>query len=209
MTDPARWMRGLQPATGPRGQDVENLLTGSHTGIALPPVEEGIGLRRLYAFDARITGARLVLDDLHLTVESSKFEDCHFRQRTRPVLNAYGIAAQGSFANTPSRYRGCTFERVRFKMLSGFSLGRALFEGCTFVNCRWEGHFAHDGWLVDNRFLGPMNGCAWYGHGVDGANLIEGNDFTVVRFTSNVAFRDGFPITAQQWPAGYRPLVDD
>ena len=66
-----------------------------------------------------------------------------------------------------------------------------------------------DGWLVDNRFLGPMNGCAWYGHGVDGANLIEGNDFTAVRFTSNVAFRDGFPITAQQWPAGYRPLVDD
>ena len=62
MTDPARWMRGLQPATGPRGQDVENLLTGSHTGIALPPVEEGIGLRRLYAFDARIAGARLVLD---------------------------------------------------------------------------------------------------------------------------------------------------
>ena len=87
-------------------------------------------------------------------------------------------------------------------MLSGFSLGRALFEGCTFVNCRWEGHFAHDGWLVDNRFLGPMNGCAWYGHGVDGANLIEGNDFTAVRFTSNVAFRDGFPITAQRGQPG-------
>ena len=209
MTDPPRWLRGLEPATSPRGEDVTNPLTGPHTEIPLPPVEEGIGLRRLYAFGARVIGAGLSLTDLQLTVEWSQFQDCHFTQRVRPVLNAQGIAAQGSFAITPSTYRGCTFERVRFNMLSGFNLGRALFEGCTFVNCRWEGHFAHDAWLVNNRFVGPMNGCAWFGGGVDGANLIDGNDFTDTRFTTNVAFRDRFPIAAQQWPPGYRPLVDD
>lgn len=42
-----------------------------------------------------------------------------------------------------------------------------------------------------------MNGCAWFGGGVDGANLIEGNDFTSTRFTTNVTFRDRFPIAAQ------------
>ena len=153
-------------------------------------------------FDARVSGATLALSDINLTVEWSQFEDCHFTQQVRPVLNAHGIAAQDSFAIAPSIYRRCTFERVRFNMLSGFSLGRAVFEGCTFVHCRWEGHFAHDAWLVDNRFLGRMNGCAWYGHGQDGTNLIAGNDFTATRFTTNVAFRDGFPIDAQAGPTG-------
>ena len=209
MTDPHWWARGLAPAMTPRGEDAADWLTGPHTAIPLPPVEDGTGLRRLYVFDARVTGGQLVLTDIHLTVEWSQFEDCHFTQKVRPVLNGQGIAAQGGFAITPSLYRRCTFERVRFNMLSGFSLGRAVFEGCTFVNCRWEGHFAHDAWLVDNRFLGPMNGCAWYGHGQDGTNLIAGNDFTASGFTTNVAFRDGFPIDAQAWPAGYHPLVDD
>ena len=209
MTDPNWWWRGLEPATEPRGEDVADRLTGPRTEILLPPVEDGTGLRRLYVFDARVSGATLALTDINLTVEWSQFEGCHFTQKVRPVLNAQGIAAQGSFAIAPSIYRRCTFERVRFNMLSGFNLGRAVFEGCTFDHCRWEGHFAHDAWLVDNRFLGRMNGCAWYGHGRAGTNLIAGNDFTATGFTTNVAFREGFPSGAQAWPDGYHPLVDD
>lgn len=203
------WWRGSEPARHPRGEDLEYVLTGPHTEIILPPVQEGIGLRRLHAFDARVVGAHVALTDLQLTVEWSQFTDCRFTQTLRPVLNRYGIAAQGSLAISPSIYRGCTFERVRFKTLDGFILGHATYQDCTFVNCRWEGHFANDAWLVDNRFLGTMNGCVWYGRGHSAPNLIEGNDFTGTRFTTNVSFRGDFPIESQRWPAGYQPLVDD
>jgi hypothetical protein len=92
-------------------------------------------------------------------------------------------------------------------------MGRALFDGCTFVNCRWEGHFAHDAWLVENRFVGRMNGCAWFGvgggPGLDGSpNVVRGNDFTETRFTTNVGWRREFPIAEQLWPEAFSPLVD-
>jgi hypothetical protein len=99
-------------------------------------VDDRDGLRDLYVFDARVTGADLAMNDVRLTVEWSEFEYCHFTQKVRPVLNEHGFAAQGSFANNPAVYRNCTFERVRFKILGGFSMGQALFEGCTFLKCR-------------------------------------------------------------------------
>ena len=161
-------------------------------------------------FDARVTGVQLALTDIHLTVEWSQFDDCHFTQRVRPVLNAQGIAAQGSFAITPSIYRRCTFERVRFNMLSGFSLGRAVFEGCTFVNCRLGGP------LRPRRLAGRQpvpRSDEWL-------RLVRarpGRDQPHRRqrlrrnrvHAPTTAFRDGFPIDAQAWPDGYRPLVDD
>jgi hypothetical protein len=204
-----RWWRGREPARRPRGEDIEHLLTGAHTQIPLPPVEDGIGLRRLYAFQAQVAGVEVALTDVHLTVEWSAFTDCRFTQALRPVRNEHGIAAQGCLAISPSLYRGCTFERIRFKTLDGFTLGHATFQNCTFLNCRWDGHFATDAWLVGNRFLGAMNGCVWFGHGPEGRNVIEGNDFTGTRFTTNVAFRGDFPLHTQRWPAGYQPLVDD
>jgi hypothetical protein len=125
------------------------------------------------------------------------------------VLNQQGIAAQGCLAISPSIDRGCTFERVRFTTLDGFSLGHATYQDCTFINCRWEGHFAHDAWLIGNRFRGTMNGCAWFGQGKDGRNVIEANDCTDAQLTRNVGFRGDVPIESQRWPAAFQPLVDD
>ncbi|WP_156971227.1 hypothetical protein [Knoellia sinensis] len=143
----------------------------------------------------------------------SEFSDCRFRQRVRPILTEHGFAAQGSFGNGPSIYRGCTFERVRFKGLGGFSMMNARFEDCTFVNCRWEGHFAHAADLINCTFSGRMNGCVWFGHSGNPErggrrNVIRGNDFTQVVMTHNVGWRNGFPVSDQLWPEGHRPRVD-
>jgi hypothetical protein len=110
-------------------------------------------------------------------------------------------------------YRNCTFDRIRFKALSGFSMLSARFEDCTFVNCRWEGHFAKDADLVNCTFIGRMNGCVWFGEGTGPdrtkrRNVIHGNDFTQTQFTDNVGWRSGFPISEQMWPDGYVPRID-
>ncbi len=148
------------------------------------------------------------LDDVLLSVEWSEFSDCHFRQRTRPITNEHGFSAQGSFANSPALYRECVFEGVRFKQLGGFNLSRGWFEGCTFLNCRWQGHFATDASLVECAFSGRMNGCVWCGGSREGPNVVRGNDFSAVRFTDNVAWRRSYPVEQQQWPEGYRPRPD-
>ena len=142
-------------------------------------------------------------------MEWSQFRDCHFRQRVRPVTNAQGFSPQGSFGNSPAFYRNCVFERVRFKQLGGFNLGRGWFEDCHFINCRWEGHFAMKAALVDCTFSGRMNGCEWSGQSGGKSNPLRGNDLTQVQFTNNVAWRDSFPLADQRWPEGFTPLVDD
>ncbi len=207
-SEPA-WWRGEKPAAEPRGSALDEVQRGEFSEFAVAPVVAGIGLREVNVFDARVTGADLALTDLHLKVEWSEFNDCRFHQKARPVLNEYGIAAQGSFGNSPAIFRNCTFEGVRFKLLGGFSMSRATFEDCTFVNCRWEGHFANDAWLINNRFIGKMNGCVWFGAGDVGRNVIAGNNFSETIFTTNVAFRNAFPVDDQTWPDGYEPLEDD
>ncbi len=169
------------------------------------------GLRSVHFFRATVSGVQLWLNDIGLVVEWSEFENCHFRQRVRPVLNVYGFAAQGSFAHRPAIYRNCTFERVRFKTLGGFSTDAGRFENCTFVNCRWEGHFAYGTDLVDCRFIGRMNGCVWGGTDRDSErrSIITGNDFTETKFSDNVAWRRAFPVTEQIWPEGFITAVDD
>jgi hypothetical protein len=150
----------------------------------------------------------LVLNEVSLAVEWSEFTDCHFRQRVKPIINDYGLSAQGSFANRPALYRNCVFERVRFKQLGGFNLTRGWYEGCTFLNCRWEGHFAMQACLVDCTFIGRMNGCVWFGASDHGANVVRNNDFSQVQFTDNVAWRRSFPLGDQQWPDGFAARVD-
>ncbi|MGD8201296.1 hypothetical protein ACQE98_11590 [Ornithinimicrobium sp. W1679] len=217
MTDVPDWWRGqVPPGRPPDGLSPRELVTGSVSAVGSSGLILSTPLRRLHFYRATVVGVDLWLTDVHLAVEWSEFHDCRFRQRVRPVLDPDGCAAQGSFGNSPALYRGCTFERVRFKTLGGFSLGNARFEACTFVDCRWEGHFADATDLVDNRFVGRMNGCAWVGrsrsdnryrHGR--RNVIHGNDFTQTRFTDNVGWRQDFPLEAQRWPAGFAPLVDD
>jgi hypothetical protein len=188
------------------------LITGTVTSPdALPtPAGGGASLHALYFFRARVRDIEIALSDTHLSVEWSQFDGCHFRQRVRPVLNADGFAAQGSFGNSPTVYRECTFERVRFKQLGGFSMGQSRFERCTFVNCRWEGNFAHQADLIDNTFVGRMNGCVWFGQSAAGRrNVIHGNDFSAATLGENVAWRGDFPLKDQRWPAGFSPLVDD
>jgi hypothetical protein len=110
VTERPTWWRGESPALAPRGHvGVCDVVTGRRSAITIPPVDHRTGLRDLYVFDAQVSEADLSLDDIHLSVEWSEFEDCHFRQRVRPALNEHGIAAQGSFANSPAVYRNCTF----------------------------------------------------------------------------------------------------
>jgi len=187
--------------------------TGELSVVPLPPPRAPGDLRPLHFFKAHVSGASIEMNELHLFTEWSTFEDCHFTQRLKPILNEFGTAAQGSLGNRPTLYRNCTFERVRFKLMGGFSMGHALFENCTFLKCRWEGNFAYDAWLVNNRFVGKMNGCVWFGRGGQGPdgdlNLIRGNDFTETQFTPNVGWRDDFPIRDQLWPEDYTPRVRD
>ncbi|MFI7068583.1 hypothetical protein ACIBL3_46880 [Kribbella sp. NPDC050124] len=213
MSSKPEWWRGQSP---PRvAQDPASTgrsVSGSVTTIDLDAITPGgSGLRRLYLVRATVSDVQLWLNDVSLLVQWSAFENCHFRQRVRPVLNQYGFAAQGSFANRPAVYRGCTFERVRFKTLGGFNTGAGRFENCTFVNCRWEGHFAYDADLIDCRFVGRMNGCVWGGTDRDSQrrNVITGNDFTEVKFTDNVGWRHDFPIADQVWPENFVPRVAD
>jgi hypothetical protein len=200
------WWRGEQPADAPARDPRTRLVTGDVRDI--PEGErDPQGLRTLYFFRASVTDAELWLNDVHLVVEWSEFTNCHFRQRVKPITNEQGFSAQGSFANRQALYRSCVFERVRFKLLAGFSMSRGWYEDCTFLNCRWEGHFAHDASVVDSTFIGRMNGCVWFGESDRGPNVIRGNDFSRARFTDNVAWRRSYPVGAQEWPSGFQPRV--
>lgn len=177
-----------------------------------PLLDEDTGLGELRFFRARARGLEVSLTDVHLSVGWSEFDGCTFRQRVKPVLNQAGIAAQGSFGSHPSIYRSCTFEQIRFKLLGGFTLGEARFEDCTFVNCRWEGSFAHSADFVRCRFVGKMNGCVWFGDDPmrpdqqPRRNEIVGNDFTETVFTDNVDWRFNYPADDQLFPSGYKPV---
>ena len=210
VTDAPAWWRGEVRPEAPQGYiGPEGVITGDVSAIKHPPADPRTGLASLYFFRAVLRNTELWLNDVHLTVEWSEFHGCHFRQRVRPVLNELGFAAQGSFGSGPAVYRHCTFERVRFKGLGGFSMDRGRFEDCAFVNCRWEGHFAGEADLINNRFIGRMNGCVWFGHSAAGRrNIIEGNDFSQTDFTSNVGWRFDFPRSDQRWPTGYAPQAD-
>lgn len=209
VADPT-WWRGQRPPAGPRGKPAPAALrTGDLSSVPPGPDDPRTGLSSLYFFEALVNGAEVVLTDVALAVEWSQFLGCHFRQRVKPVTTGAGFAAQGSFGNSPALYRGCTFERIRFKTLGGFTLGQARFEDCTFLNCRWEGHLSRHADLVGNRF---MNGCVWFGNdrlgdGV-GPTEIHGNDFSQTTFTPNVGWRGVFPLEAQRWPEDSVPVAD-
>lgn len=206
------WWRGESPSAEPRGSTVSgSLIRGPVTRLDGVTTVLGDPLQELSFFDAQVSGVEVWLTGVHLMVEWSEFDRCHFRQRSRPVLNSGGVAAQGCFGTSPAVYRGCTFERVRFKILGGFTTGRATFEGCTFVNCRWEGHFAYETQLIGCRFVGRIHGCAWGGESSRSPaarNLITGNDFSRATITDNVGWREHFPLADQFWPAGYVPIPD-
>ena len=210
------WLRGQRPVDvlegwGPRSVRRDVALEGAD--LARGPDDPTDDLRTVGLERVTLRGGEVDLTDTQLSVAWSEVEDVRFRRRVRPVLTAAGTAAQGSFGVRPSVYRRCTFERVRFTLLAGFSLGAARFEECRFVSCRWEGHFAHSADLVGCTFTGPMNGCVWFGEDrrEDGTRVNEArdNDFTGVRFTDNVGWRFGFPLADQRFPDGYVPRVDD
>lgn len=211
MTDFPDWWRGQRPPA--KDDSPFPGMSGPLMSLdldAIPP-HASTGHRPVRFFRARARGLELRLDDVHLAVRWSEFDGCTFRQRVRPVLNERGYAAQGALGG-PAIYRSCTFERVRFKLLGGFSLGRARFEDCTFRNCRWEGHFAHSADLVGCTFIGKMNGCVWFGEERSSdsrrRNEITGNDFTQTVFTDNVGWRFDFPLADQLFPDGFQPRVD-
>lgn len=184
---------------------------GATSARPVPGPAEGGLVARLF-FRALISDVDLVLNDVQLAVAWSQFDRCLFRQRVRPVLNEYGVAAQGSFGIRPTLYRDCTFERVRFKQLGGFNMDSARFERCTFIHCRWEGHFATEADLIDCVFVGRMNGCTWSARtrrsGPSRRNVIEGNDFTATQSTANVGLAvQDFPIYAQL-AVDYLPVID-
>ncbi|HVK28892.1 MAG TPA: hypothetical protein VM575_11155 [Nocardioides sp.] len=201
------WWRGQTPTERPRGHPRQSILTGVVDSVPLGDLDQ-YGSHPLYFFDAAVSAIDLWLNDVSLAVEWSEFENCHSRQRVKPVTNGHGFSAQGSFGNSPAFYRNCVFEGLRFKQLGGFNLSQAWFENCQFINCRWDGHFARNASLVDCTFSGRMNGCAWFGRSDKGPNIIRGNDFTDVVFTDNVAWRDSFPTGDQRWPPGFKPSSD-
>ena len=178
-------------------------------------VDRPSDLQGLVIEQAHARGLTIALDDRHFLACWSEFDDCTFSQRrSGPVLNESGTAAQGSmgWARGPSIYRSCRFVGVRFKTLGGFSMSAATFEDCLFDRCRFNGHFHSTADLVNCRFVGTIDGCAWYGtapeHAGGRRNDIRGNDFTDAVITSNVGWRGDFDLDAQLWPESSPPGVD-
>jgi len=202
------WWRG-QPPQQPRPSGAV-VVRDDVARLDLSSLERStdLGLAHVSVREAHVQGLDLCLDDTKLTVWWSQFEDCVFTQRARPVTNAQGYTAQGSFGAGPSRYRSCRFERVRFRTTTGFSMGQATFEECEFVHCRWEGARAWSADLVDCRFTGRMDGAVWFGtdRRTGRRNVVRGNDFTEVAFTDNVGWRHDFPVEDQRWPSHYVPV---
>lgn len=202
------WWRGEAPAE-PR-PSAALVLRGDVEDLDLRTLDRsgGDGLAHVSLREARLRGLDLCLDDTKLTVWWSQLEDCRLTQRARPVANARGCTAQGTLGAGPSLYRGCRFERVRFRTTTGFSMGAATFEGCEFVHCRWEGSRAWSADLVDCRFTGRMDGAVWFGtdRRTGRRNVVRGNDFSGVTFTDNVGWRFDFPVDDQLWPSGYAPV---
>lgn len=201
------WWRGVPPAE-PR-PSAALVLRGQVNAPDLSALErDDLGLAHVSLREARLSDAELCLDDTVLNVWWSELEGCSLRQRSSPVNNVHGYTAQGNLGAGPSRYRGCRFERVRFRTTTGFSLGLATFEDCEFVHCRWDGARVWSADLVGCRFRGRMNGAVWFGadRRTGRRNVLHGNDFSAVTFTANVGWRQDFPVEAQVWPPGYAPV---
>lgn len=161
------------------------------------------------AFDqALVTGVVVPLDEVHLGVAWSRFEDCTFRQTSRRLTSG-GAAAQGCFGTRPSLYRRCTFSGVQFGLPGRFSLGSATFEDCVFDRCGWRSAFSYEADLVRCTFRGRMTSGAFGGTAPDSGrvNRIEDNDFSGATI-SGFGWRFDFPVSRQTWPTGFVPVQD-
>jgi uncharacterized protein YjbI with pentapeptide repeats len=199
----------------PNWSAVTTVLEGEITGPVVdftdiaPP--QSSPLRNCGMFEVRAHGVDVDLDSVHLTVAWSEFDDCTFRQRRRTSYD--GVWPQGSFGTTPATYRNCVFHGVRFRILGGFSVGQARFEGCTFRHCKFNGLFAHCADFVHCTFEGKVSGAVFYAEAPSGqpcrgkVNEIVHNDFTAAQVT-NVGWRGGVNVEAQLWPHGYVPDTD-
>lgn len=147
--------------------------------------------------DARGSGVRFVLRDVHVRFTGSSFSDCVFEQkRTWLAAGDFGdISAR-------SRYQRCRFVGVDFG-LRGFGLGRARFEDCTFEHCRTDHLFAVGADLIGCRFVGPVTDAQFLG--ADPAtgipNEIRDNDFSAAD-VGRISFQAGARPDQQLWPAG-------
>jgi len=210
---PPDWWRGTTPQRLPSygGTPVGGEIR--EFDAARFPVNNTSLLRSLYFQEARASGIEIELDEVSLTVCWSKFERCTFRQRSGR-LNAYGFAPQGSFGNRPSIYLDCIFAGVRFKTLGRFVTGAARFVRCRFERCHFHGHFSRGADYIECTFTGRIDGCVWFGTVPPGdteagrRNVITGNDFTGAVLGPNIGWRDGFDFSAQRWPVGYQPAVE-
>jgi hypothetical protein len=203
------WWRGTRPERGSfLGGWVE---TGVVPEIDADRLSPGTyqDLVSLAFSEAQVSGLTIPLDEAHLAVAWSEFSGCTFTQRSRRLM-ADGSAAQGSFGTRPSIYRDCTFKGVQFGSPGRFSLGAARFERCVFDKCGWRSTFNYEADLMECVFTGKMQSGAFGGESsrTGRRNEILGNDFSAAEISDNFAWRFGFPVAEQTWPAGYVPLQD-
>jgi hypothetical protein len=179
--------------------------------VSQVPEHQSSPLRSCGFFEVVAHGVDFDLDRLHLGVAWSDFDQCIFRQRLRKSYD--GVWPQGNLGARPSTYSHCRFEGVRFRLRAGFSVGRARFEDCTFRQCRFEEHFSFCADYVRCTFEGPIRTAVFYGRAPDGhdcdgkLNEIVSNDFTGASIGDNVGWRGDLDLSAQKWPAGYRPFL--
>jgi uncharacterized protein YjbI with pentapeptide repeats len=165
---------------------------------------------RGYAFDeVKANGTEFDLDEVHLFILWSEFVNCVFRQRAKPLGDP---RPQGDLGWRPTTFRGCTFERVQFRIRGGFDVGQARFEDCLFRHCRFHEHFSHCADYVNCTFEGTISMAVFFGRDTGDwcrgkRNEFRGNDFRKAKLQS-VDFRKGIRVDEQLWPEGYQPIVD-
>jgi uncharacterized protein YjbI with pentapeptide repeats len=144
-----------------------------------------------------------------LTVSACLLEDCNFSDST------FHSADLGWGERTV--YRRCAFDRASLRQILGrsplmmaFTLGRARFEDCTFLDATIRGWLAHEAEFVRCRFRGTIDRCRffgtweerrWLGLRRPRRNEYRGNDFREVEFIWS-SFEKGIPIGEQLWPEG-------
>jgi hypothetical protein len=189
---------------------IEGELEGAAFDFTEIPLDSFDPLHNCGFYEVVARGVEFDLDAVHLGVAWSEFDECTFRQRIRKSID--GVWPQGSLGLTPTIYRRCTFQGVRFRIRAGFSVGHARFEGCIFRRCRFEEHFSFCADYVGCTFEGKIRTAVFYRQapdhsGCDGkVNEIVGNDFTQAVLTDNVDWRGGVDLSAQTWPDGYAPV---
>lgn len=131
-----------------------------------------------------------------LSVTSSKFDDCSFKN----LRVTGGALGEGS---VQSVFSDCSFDGSHF---SGVMLGYVRFENCSFRDVTAQSWMCHNVDFVDCVFTGRLDKLTVFGSYEGIVNEISGNDLTGATMLGG-GFRAGVDLRKQKLPADKRHVL--